>query len=74
MLGGVLVISGGADRLATNLTSIGGKKWVPWTTFFAALLIGLPLFFEVGFVLLVPIALVIAKKVELPILRVALPC
>jgi GntP family gluconate:H+ symporter len=73
MLGGVLVISGGADRLATSLTSIGGKKWVPWTTFFVALLIGLPLFFEVGFVLLVPIALAIAKKVEMPILRVGLP-
>lgn len=38
-----------------------------------ALLIGLPLFFEVGFVLLVPIALAIAKKVEMPILRVGLP-
>jgi GntP family gluconate:H+ symporter len=33
MLGGVLVLSGGADRLATSLTSIGGKNWVPWTTF-----------------------------------------
>jgi len=73
MLGGVLVLSGGADRLATGLTSIGGKNWVPWTTFFVALLIGLPLFFEVGFVLLVPIALVIAKRAELPILRVGLP-
>jgi gluconate:H+ symporter, GntP family len=73
MLGGVLVLSGGADRLATSLTSIGGKNWVPWTTFFVALLIGLPLFFEVGFVLLVPIALAIAKRAELPILRVGLP-
>jgi H+/gluconate symporter-like permease len=42
MLGGVLVVSGGADRLAISLTSIGGKHWVPWTTFFVALLIGLP--------------------------------
>jgi gluconate:H+ symporter, GntP family len=73
MLGGVLVLSGGADRLATSLTSIGGKYWVPWTTFFVALLIGLPLFFEVGFVLLVPIALAIAQRVEMPILRVGLP-
>jgi GntP family gluconate:H+ symporter len=66
-------VSGGADRLATSLTSIGGKNWVPWTTFFVALLIGLPLFFEVGFVLLVPIALAIAKRVEMPVLRVGLP-
>jgi gluconate:H+ symporter, GntP family len=73
MLGGVLVLSGGADRLATSLTSIGGKNWIPWTTFFVALLIGLPLFFEVGFVLLVPIALAISKRSEMPILRVGLP-
>jgi H+/gluconate symporter-like permease len=46
---------------------------VPWTTFFVALLIGLPLFFEVGFVLLVPIAIAISKRVEMPILRVGLP-
>jgi gluconate:H+ symporter, GntP family len=36
MLGGMLVWSGGADRLATSLTSAGGKNWVPWTTFFVA--------------------------------------
>jgi gluconate:H+ symporter, GntP family len=59
--------------LATSLTSLGGKNWVPWTTFFVALLIGLPLFFEVGFVLLVPIAIAISKRVEMPILRVGLP-
>src|SRR5258708_39439249 len=35
--------------------------------------IGLPLFFEVGFVLLIPMALAIAKRAELPILRVGLP-
>jgi gluconate:H+ symporter, GntP family len=39
MLGGMLVFSGGAERLATGLVSLGGKKFVPWTIFFAALLI-----------------------------------
>jgi GntP family gluconate:H+ symporter len=64
MLGGLLVFSGGAERLANALVSIGGKAWIPWTIFFAALLVGLPLFFEVGFVLLVPLALVIAHKTD----------
>jgi GntP family gluconate:H+ symporter len=73
MLGGLLVFSGGAERLANALVSIGGKKWIPWTMFFAALLVGLPLFFEVGFVLLVPLALVIAHKTGTPILKVGLP-
>jgi GntP family gluconate:H+ symporter len=55
------------------MISIGGRKYVPWTLFFAAFLIGLPLFFEVGFVLLVPLAFVMAKKMDVPILSLGLP-
>jgi gluconate:H+ symporter, GntP family len=73
MLGGILISSGGADVLANDLIALGGKKWIPWTMFLAALLIGLPLFFEVGFVLLVPLAFVISKRMGTPILRVGLP-
>jgi GntP family gluconate:H+ symporter len=73
MLGGILVSSGGADVLANDLINLGGKKWIPWTMFLASLLIGLPLFFEVGFVLLVPLAFVISKRMNTPILRVGLP-
>jgi gluconate:H+ symporter, GntP family len=62
MIGGLLVSSGGADAFANAMIAAGGRKYVPWTIFFAAFLIGLPLFFEVGFVLLVPLAFVIAKK------------
>jgi gluconate:H+ symporter, GntP family len=73
MLGGILISSGGADVLANDLVCIGGKKWIPWTMFLASLLIGLPLFFEVGFVLLVPLAFVISKRMNMPILMVGLP-
>jgi len=66
MLGGILVSSGGADILANDLIALGGKKWIPWTMFLASLLIGLPLFFEVGFVLLVPLAFVISKRMDTP--------
>ena len=62
-----------ARRLANDLIALGGKKWIPWTMFLASLLIGLPLFFEVGFVLLVPLAFVISKRMNTPILRVGLP-
>jgi gluconate:H+ symporter, GntP family len=73
MIGGLLVSSGGADTFANAMISLGGRKYVPWTIFFAAFLIGLPLFFEVGFVLLVPLAFVIAKKMDVPVLSVGLP-
>jgi gluconate:H+ symporter, GntP family len=73
MIGGLLVSSGGADAFANAMIAAGGRKYVPWTIFFAAFLIGLPLFFEVGFVLLVPLAFVIAKKMEVPVLSIGLP-
>jgi len=73
MIGGLLVSSGGADAFANAMIAAGGRKYVPWTIFFAAFLIGLPLFFEVGFVLLVPLAFVIAKKMDAPVLSVGLP-
>ena len=73
MLGGLLVASGGADRLAQALVSLGGHRWVPWTIFFAALLIGLPLYFEVGFVLLAPLAVTVALRMRVPIISVGLP-
>jgi GntP family gluconate:H+ symporter len=73
MVGGLLVSSGGADAFANAMIAAGGRKFIPWTIFFAAFLIGLPLFFEVGFVLLVPLAFVIAKKMDAPVLSVGLP-
>ena len=73
MIGGLLVSSGGADAFANAMIAAGGRKFIPWTIFFAAFLIGLPLFFEVGFVLLVPLAFVIAKKMDAPVLSVGLP-
>jgi GntP family gluconate:H+ symporter len=36
-------------------------------------LIGLPMFFEVGVVLLIPVILLVAKRAELPLMRVAIP-
>lgn len=73
MIGGLLVSSGGADAFANAMIKAGGRKYIPWTIFFAAFLIGLPLFFEVGFVLLVPLAFVIARKMDAPVLSVGLP-
>jgi len=48
MIGGLLVSSGGADAFANAMISIGGRKYVPWTLFFAAFLIGLPCFSKSG--------------------------
>ena len=73
MLGTLLVRSGGADALANALARAGRKETVGYRVFFASLIIGLPLFFEVGFVLLVPIAYALAREMKISIIRVGLP-
>ncbi|MBO1362002.1 permease DsdX [Acetobacter sacchari] len=73
MLGKMLAESGGADCIALKITRIAGRSRVDWAMMLIGLLIGLPVFFEVGFVLLIPLAFVLAERTNTPLLRVALP-
>lgn len=73
MLGTLLVRSGGADTLAGAFARSGGVRTVPYKLFLASLLIGLPLFFEVGFVLLVPLAFALARQMNVSTVRIGLP-
>src|SRR5215470_1441999 len=52
MLGKMMAESGGADRIALTLIDLFGEHRVPWAMMVVGLLVGLPVFFEVGFVLL----------------------
>lgn len=54
-LGAMLQLSNGAAGLARAALGVSGVKGAPWASLFTALLIGLPLFFETGLVLLLPI-------------------
>ncbi|MBS1102868.1 permease DsdX [Gluconobacter sp. Dm-62] len=73
MLGKMLAESGGADRIVLTISSISGRRHVDWAMMLIGLLVGLPVFFEVGFVLLIPLAFVLADRTDTPLLRVALP-
>ena len=73
MLGKMLAESGGADRIALTISNVAGRRRVDWAMMLIGLLIGLPVFFEVGFVLLIPLAFVLAERTDTPLLRVALP-
>jgi gluconate:H+ symporter, GntP family len=46
---------------------------LPWAMGGVAALIGIPLFFEIGVVLLIPIVLLVARRSEQPVLRVGIP-
>lgn len=73
MLGKMLAESGGADRIVLTISGISGRRHVDWAMMLIGLLVGLPVFFEVGFVLLIPLAFVLADRTKTPLLRVALP-
>ncbi len=73
MLGKMMAESGAADQIAHTLIRIFGEKRVPWAMMVIGLVIGLPAFFEVGFVLLIPIAFTVARRTGTSLILVALP-
>ncbi|MGG1946164.1 gluconate:H+ symporter [Trinickia sp. NRRL B-1857] len=73
MLGKMMAESGGAEQVATTLIRWFGEKQIHWAMLFVAIIVGLPVFFEVGFVLLVPIAFNVAKRTGKSLLLIGLP-
>jgi GntP family gluconate:H+ symporter len=73
MLGKMMAESGGAERVATTLINWFGEKHIHWAMMVVAIIVGLPVFFEVGFVLLIPIAFNVARRTNKSLLLVGLP-
>jgi GntP family gluconate:H+ symporter len=73
MLGKMMAESGGADRIAHTLIRVFGEKRVHWAMMVIGLIVGLPAFFEVGFVLLIPIAFTVARRTRTSLIMVGLP-
>jgi gluconate:H+ symporter, GntP family len=73
MLGKMMAESGGAERIATTLIGWFGEKHVHWAMMCIAIIVGLPVFFEVGFVLLIPIAFNIAQRTGKSMVLIGVP-
>ena len=73
MLGKLMAESGGADQIARTLVQAFGEKRVHWAMMFAAFLVGIPLFFEIGFVLLIPLVFIVARRTGVPLIKVGIP-
>src|SRR5471030_2832654 len=73
MLGKMMAESGGAERIANTLIGWFGEKYIHWAMMVVALIVGLPVFFEVGFVLLIPIAFNVARRTNKSLLLIGLP-
>ena len=73
MLGKLLADSGGADRIIDTLLSKASTAKIPWAMALVAVIIGLPMFFEIGLVLLLPVIVLVAQRSGLRLMRVAIP-
>ncbi|MDR5834786.1 GntP family permease [Caballeronia sp. LZ034LL] len=73
MLGKMMAESGGAERIANTLIDLFGEKNIHWAMMVVAIIVGLPVFFEVGFVLLIPIAFNVARRTGKSLLLIGLP-
>jgi len=73
MLGKLMEESGAAERVARTLIDRFGKENVHWAMMFVAFIVGIPVFFQVGFVLLLPLVFTIAKETGISLLKIGLP-
>ncbi len=73
MYGKLLADSGGADRIVDTLVHRSSPKVLPWTMALVGAIIGLPMFFEIGLVLLMPVIILVARRSGLPLMKIAIP-
>ena len=73
MLGKMMAESGGATRIATTLIDRFGERRVHWAMMFVAFIVGIPVFFQVGFVLLIPLVFSIARRTGMSLVKIGLP-
>lgn len=73
MLGKLLAESGGAKKITHQLVDSFGMKNIQMALIATGFIVGIPMFYSVGFVILVPLAIAIAHETKLSLLYVGLP-
>ncbi len=73
VMGKLLAECGGAVVVSNALVRTLGERRVDWALMLSGFIIGLPVFFQVGLVLLTPVLFTIARRTGTPLLRVAIP-
>ncbi|WP_454690057.1 gluconate:H+ symporter [Achromobacter aloeverae] len=73
ILGTWMVESGGAQRIASVLIGAVGRKYLRWAVCLSGFIVGIALFYEVGFVLLIPLVFTIAIGAGISVLEVGVP-
>ena len=73
MFGKLLADSGGADEIVDTIVGRSSGRSLPWAMALVGALIGLPMFFEIGLVLLMPVILLVARRSGQSVIRIGIP-
>lgn len=73
ILGKILEISGAAEKIAATLIQSFGLKHIQWAVLVTGFLVGIPLYYNAGFVILVPLVFSLARRTGLHLLYIAIP-
>lgn len=73
MLGKLIAESGAAQKITTSLMHAFGKRYLVWALVLTAFIVGIPLFFDVSYVLMVPLIIAISRRYNLPAVYIGLP-
>ena len=73
MLGKLAEESGAGQKLVIALVDLFGRKYIAWAVLLTGLIAGIPLFYNAGFVILVPLVFAIASTLNYPLLMLGLP-
>ncbi len=68
MLGKLVAESGATQRIADVMVAAFGTKYIQWGLMITGFIVGIPLFYGIGFVLLVPLIFSIVNQYKLPVL------
>jgi GntP family gluconate:H+ symporter len=73
MFAKLLADSGGADQIVDTIVGRSSKRALPWAMAGVGALIGLPMFFEIGLVLLMPVIYLVARRAQLSVIAIGIP-
>ncbi|MDQ6937003.1 MAG: GntP family permease [Actinomycetota bacterium] len=73
IFGKLLADSGGADQIVDTIVGRASARSLPWAMALIGAIIGLPMFFEIGLVLLMPVILLVARRSGQSLIRVGIP-
>src|SRR6478609_8243303 len=73
MFAKLLADSGGADQIVDTIVGRASARALPWAMALVGAIIGLPMFFEIGLVLLMPVIYLVSKRAQVSLITVGIP-